>query len=247
MTEEFVKNSFSSACSEATEVSQIWRAALDFFHSRGIAMVSYHLDESENMPGARQGIVEDGYPREWVCEYIDSNLSIIDPIPGLAAKLSRPFLWSETAGLADMSEQEAAFMRKRDSTDLGDGLALQVYGPNGRNAYVGLGFGKVATRLSAVEIFELQCAAQMAHLRYCELTKKAQSRVDLSPRELEVLRWMARGKSNSVIAEILGISRHTVDTIGRRMFEKLDVNDRTTAAIRGLGSGLLHFRQSDVV
>ena len=62
----------------------------------------------------------------------------------------------------------------------------------------------------------------------------------LSPQELEVLRWIARGKSNTVIAEIMGLSRHTVDTITRRMFGKLDVTDRTRAAVRGLAFGLIH-------
>lgn len=238
---------FMTACAGATEVSQVWRAALEFFHRRNIAMVSYHATAGEDAPGRKQGIVEHGFPREWVCEYLDSNLRVIDPLPQLAAKLSRPFLWSQVRELADLSREETEYMNRRDASNVGDGLALQVYGPNGRNAYVGLGFGKAAPQFSTYDTFELQSAAQIAHLRYCELSKEAQRPVDLSPRELEVLRWMARGKSNSVIADILGISRHTVDTLGRRLFEKLEVNDRTTAAIRGLGSGLLHFRQRDLM
>jgi LuxR family transcriptional regulator/LuxR family quorum-sensing system transcriptional regulator CciR len=111
-----------------------------------------------------------------------------------------------------------------------------------RNAYIELGFGANTAELSAQDISELRCAAQMAHLRYCEITADRQHRAELSPRELEVLRWIAEGKSNSVIADILGISRHTVDTMTRRMFEKLEVHDRTSAAVRGLGSGLLHYR-----
>ena len=61
----------------------------------------------------------------------------------------------------------------------------------------------------------------------------------LSPRELELLRWIARGKSNTSIAQIMGVSRHTVDTIMRRLFGKLDVTDRTRAAVRGLAFGLI--------
>lgn len=117
-----------------------------------------------------------------------------------------------------------------------------------RNAYVGMGFGRAEVELTPEEIFELQCAAQIAHIRYCELTEHKQSHSEeLSPREIEILRWIARGKSTSVIADILGISRHTVDTITRRIFEKLNVNDRTTAAIRGLGSGLIRHRRGEVV
>ena len=58
---------------------------------------------------------------------------------------------------------------------------------------------------------------------------------------------MARGKSTSVIADILGLSRYTVDTITRRMFTKLKVNDRTNAVIRGLGSGLLRYENNEIL
>lgn len=62
---------------------------------------------------------------------------------------------------------------------------------------------------------------------------------ELSPREREIVRWMARGKSNTVIAQILSISRHTVDTHLRRAFRKLGAADRTTAALRAMERGLL--------
>lgn len=238
---------FVKDCSDAPDAGGLWQVVLNFFHSRDIEMVSYHLDNACDLPGGRMGFVEDGFPKKWVCEYIESNLRVIDPIPGLSAKLSRPFLWSEIEELGDLTAQEAEFMRRRQASAVGEGLALPVFGPKGRNAYFGLGFGTATAECQPEAIFELQCAAQIAHLRFCELIAQSGSRVDLSPRELEILRWMARGKSNSVIAEILGISRHTVDTIGRRLFDKLDVNDRTTAAIKGLGSGLLQIKELDVV
>ncbi|WP_068117153.1 helix-turn-helix transcriptional regulator [Tropicimonas marinistellae] len=66
--------------------------------------------------------------------------------------------------------------------------------------------------------------------------------VPLTPREHEILGWIASGKSNAVIAEILGISRHTVDTYNRRIFRKLDAADRTTAAVKALHAGVLERR-----
>ena len=61
----------------------------------------------------------------------------------------------------------------------------------------------------------------------------------LSAREAEVLCWVARGKSNGAIAEILGISAHTVDAHLRRIYLKLGVVDRLSAALRALGFGLI--------
>ncbi|PRY21266.1 DNA-binding CsgD family transcriptional regulator [Aliiruegeria haliotis] len=62
---------------------------------------------------------------------------------------------------------------------------------------------------------------------------------DLSARQKEILSWVALGKSNSVVASILGISPHTVDTHLRRAFERLGTTDRTVAAIKGINAGLI--------
>lgn len=51
----------------------------------------------------------------------------------------------------------------------------------------------------------------------------------LTPREVEVLTWMARGKRNSEIALILGVSERTVDKHRENLFVKLGVETRTAA------------------
>lgn len=54
---------------------------------------------------------------------------------------------------------------------------------------------------------------------------------DLSPRQREVARWIAAGKSNDTIAELLGIRLDTVKSHVRLVFEKLGVGDRLGAAL----------------
>ena len=54
---------------------------------------------------------------------------------------------------------------------------------------------------------------------------------DLSPRQREVARWIAAGKSNEAIAELLGIRLDTVKSHVRSVFEKLGVDDRLGAAL----------------
>lgn len=138
----------------------------------------------------------------------------------------------------------AGYLRELETAEVGDGPAMQVYAPNTRNTRVGFGFG-LGRRLdpSAAGILELKAAVQLAHLRPCELTKHQTALArDLSPREEDVLRWIARGRSNPVIGDVLGLSRHTVDILVRRLFEKLDVSDRTTAVLKGLGVGIVDLR-----
>jgi two-component system, NarL family, response regulator len=62
---------------------------------------------------------------------------------------------------------------------------------------------------------------------------------DLSPRELEVLRLVADGKSNKRIADALGLSEATVRTHVSNILSKLGVDDRTQAATEALRRGIL--------
>lgn len=58
--------------------------------------------------------------------------------------------------------------------------------------------------------------------------------VPLTPRETEVLSWLAKGKTNRDIAEILGMSHRTVNKHLEHIFEKLGVETRSAAtAIAG--------------
>ena len=54
---------------------------------------------------------------------------------------------------------------------------------------------------------------------------------DLTGREIEVLRLIAKGKTNTEISDILSISPHTVKSHVIHIFNKLGVNDRTQAAV----------------
>jgi DNA-binding NarL/FixJ family response regulator len=54
---------------------------------------------------------------------------------------------------------------------------------------------------------------------------------DLTPRQRDVARWIADGKSNEAIARLLGIRLDTVKSHVRQVFEKLGVDDRLGAAL----------------
>jgi DNA-binding CsgD family transcriptional regulator/PAS domain-containing protein len=62
------------------------------------------------------------------------------------------------------------------------------------------------------------------------IAREALDRLGLSPREFEVLGWVARGKSNGDVATILGTSPRTVQKHLEHIFKKLGVETRTAAA-----------------
>jgi DNA-binding NarL/FixJ family response regulator len=65
-------------------------------------------------------------------------------------------------------------------------------------------------------------------------------RVDLTPREREVLEYVARGYSNNDIARAIGRTDETVKIHLKRVFEKLGVAGRTEAVVVALQRGIIH-------
>ncbi|MGB9632513.1 MAG: response regulator [Chloroflexaceae bacterium] len=65
----------------------------------------------------------------------------------------------------------------------------------------------------------------------------------LTPRELDVLRLLAQGKTNAEIASDLALSRGTVKAYVEQIIAKLHVSGRTHAAVRAVEMGLLRMAE----
>jgi len=184
-------------------------------------------------------IGEAGYPEAWRRTYLKERLHLSDPLARRAMNFTRPYFWSEIPDLPDLTQEERDYIALVAREKLGEGMGVPVFGPAGRNGYCALGFG-TAERPLDDEILELHAACQMGHLAYCRLLLRDLPReTSLSAREKEILRWVARGRTNTQIADVLHLSRNTVETYIRRCFEKLDVNDRVSAALRGMALGMV--------
>lgn len=264
------KDELLEGATSARTLTELWELLLQYCAMQGIERVSYHHhgvdrhwgralkardphlrdDEPDDIAissGSGFHIVTHGFPADWVRRYVDERLYEIDPIPDLARRTADPFLWSDTAALTRLAREQEEFLRALDEAHVGDGVAIQVFGPNLRHGYVGFGFGDRSRRVTAAKLAEFQVVAQLLHLRACALIEERNDpSVELSPREREVLGWLARGKSKSVTAEILQISVHTVDTTVRRIFRKLGVSDRTSAVLKAVNSGMIPALSTDV-
>lgn len=126
----------------------------------------------------------------------------------LQAEMSRRFL--------DWHQQEGAALVPGGSFDLdvsaGSGLQFSYLGAVGGNEYL-------------FRIARAQEEGQEEMLR---------QHFGLTARESDVLLWIARGKSNRDIGEILGLSPRTVNKHLEQVYAKLGVENRASAAIKAI-------------
>jgi DNA-binding CsgD family transcriptional regulator len=61
----------------------------------------------------------------------------------------------------------------------------------------------------------------------------------LCPREVEIIQWMAAGKTSSETAEILAIIEHTVNTYIERIKPKLGAFNRASLVAAAFRTGLI--------
>jgi|SRR5579885_206374 DNA-binding NarL/FixJ family response regulator len=87
--------------------------------------------------------------------------------------------------------------------------------------------------------FELLAAIVAARLNGVARTGLWSTRVELNEREVEVLTWIARGKTSAEIAQILGLTKRTVDFHTDNARTKLGAATRTEAAIKAATGRLI--------
>jgi DNA-binding NarL/FixJ family response regulator len=76
-------------------------------------------------------------------------------------------------------------------------------------------------------------------------TETGEAPSPLSSREMEVLKYVARGMSNKEIALVLGISHQTVKNHVTSILRKIGVEDRTQAAVYALRRGWVRLHRDD--
>jgi two-component system NarL family response regulator len=76
--------------------------------------------------------------------------------------------------------------------------------------------------------------------RVAERLAERQQRADLSPREMDVLQLLVKGRSNKEIGSAISVTEDTVKAHLKTLFAKLRVRDRTEAAISAIQHGIVH-------
>lgn len=224
-----------AAFGDAQDVQSVRDGVMHALSLWGIE-AAYFLAPLTPDPRVGRLITNIGVSRIWERHY-RARLHLIDPLPRIALRRSMAFFWPRDLEGEKLDPREQRFLDIIAKHGLAAGIGTVCYGPNGRAGFLGALWTKEEPPSDEV-LLGVHQLGQVSFQRYCQILREEMNVEPLSNRELEVLEWMCRGKSNPVIAEIVGVSRSSVDTYIRRIFAKLDVTDRTAACVRAHSLGL---------
>jgi DNA-binding CsgD family transcriptional regulator len=193
----------------------------------------------EPNPGTVQGYAT--YPDAWKEFYMRSAFHLVDPTLSTSARSIAPVDWQRF----ERDERfNKVFGPARDFGLFAQGLTVPVRGP-----YGDCGLLSVSRDCSSAEwqslkrkiMGNLQTAAVHFHdsVMQGEFILRLLRSPQLSTREREILQWVAAGKSQQDVGDILGISHRTVEVHLRSAREKLGALTTPQAVGRGIRLGLI--------
>jgi DNA-binding CsgD family transcriptional regulator len=223
-------------CSSSQQVGVVFATTIVPF---GFTMVS--CGGSRETPSGRAwDFFFNTWPPEILLEYQTNDYVRQDMLPAVARLSATPFTWAELLRDRKQTQKQIAFHSWIRELGVVDGYAVPIHLPGGD---VGLCVS-VATHIidDTEERLALHLASLYAHER-CRalggLTEASSVKAPLSPRELECLKWVLDGKSDTDIGKILGISHTTVHFHIEKVKKKLGVRTRTQAAAMVMTLGYL--------
>jgi LuxR family transcriptional regulator, quorum-sensing system regulator SolR len=178
------------------------------------------------------------YSETWQNRYKEKNYLAIDPTVKHALNSSAPIVWSS------QEPGRSEFWKDAWNNGLCYGWTQSSRKPNG--AVGMLTFSRRAEKITTEELDRIEprlgLLTHTAHsiisnlLIPLQIPEAAQK---LSPRECEVLRWTAEGKTCNEIGLILGLSERTINFHVNNAMTKLHASNKTHAAVKAALLGML--------
>jgi len=235
--EQFIEQ--TNAASSAEEVFSLYQKALNQY---GYDSICYCLVTDHPSLGlkANHGAMQN-YSEEWVNHYHDNNYKSVDPVLKSCFSTNRPFTWGGLMKTGNLADDERLLMNEAEDAGLLDGIAIPIHGVKGELAAIGLANTSGTTEVNDNTLHNIRSLSFQFHMVYAEKEERAEQYKDvkLTDREREILLWISEGKSDPVIADILGISYPTVRYHMNNIFQKLDANERTFAVVKAIRHGLI--------
>lgn len=178
------------------------------------------------------------WPQEWLMRWFSKNYITIDPVIYQLVAHNMPFRWSDVRNRT--SGVPARVMDEAHEFQMNDGFGVPIFTRNG--SVIGVTMGAEHYELSKSEEASLHLATIYFQARLARLRPHSQREINLrrlTPRERECLSWVAAGKSDWDISQILGISEDTAHEYVHNAIAKLNATTRAQAVALGLIDGLI--------
>jgi DNA-binding CsgD family transcriptional regulator len=182
------------------------------------------------------------FPRGHFETYLAEEWDRVDPILGFTATATRPFCWDDVASRMAFSRDQTALLDECKRVGVHSIIVAPFPNPNGGCDIVGVS-RRHAESPGRARIAVLQAVCAQTWCRYADLAgdrpDNGHDQITLTNRELEILKWVKDGKSNSEISEIMNLSVKTIEYHVGNLLKKLGATNRTTAVVIAIKHRLL--------
>lgn len=222
------------------DIAAVLRYVRDQSIKAGAVRMSYHVvPPYGNQTSRTAGIYAHGFSDAWLELYDQHDFRQADPIPERVMEFGSLMTWQDAMIWKPNTPAHEAYFERMREFGLIHGFGLPLYGRNGRDAYASFDFLQHVDDVAPQSVGLVRSLAQAGHQRISILAEWKGEAPNLSEREVEVLTWVAHGKSVNSIATILDLSPDTVKTYSKRIYGKLNVTDRVGAVVKALRLGLV--------
>ena len=179
------------------------------------------------------------WPKGWLDIYIQENYIEADPVVRWSRRGPEPFDWSQARYDRTAEPRAHEVMARAVGFRMANGYYIPM--PGAAGAHAGISMAGVDPDLSSRARLAIRLMGTCAYERIRDLVAPADAGhpKPLTERESEVLTWTALGKTSSEVAEILNLSKRTVDEYAVRAARKLGAQNKTHAVVKALQQKLI--------
>lgn len=181
---------------------------------------------------ARPGVLFGTVPREWEKRYTSKGHVNFDPAVRMLFETTRPYTWTEARQRFASKEAEVVMEECREIAGAAEGLVIPIHEVDG-SVLTAL-FSGPQIEFTPETIPALHLLGYYYVLRGRELLAKksgAEIANTLTPRQVECLKWVAEGKTDDEIGQILSLSDRTVHNHIEAAKRGMGVTKRSQAAL----------------
>ncbi|RON56026.1 autoinducer binding domain-containing protein [Pseudomonas frederiksbergensis] len=236
---EIWKESQLTQLSCTKEIDIAYPLALNFVKNLGFKFCSFSMT-SKAVGTHDNALNRNNFPHDWNMQYEQNKFGDIDPIVAHCNQSTLPILWS-----ADVFSQTPWLWQALQEQGLQHGWSQSFLDEESGLCSI-LSLARSHCPITAYELYEnlgfmLFIGHHLHALAAQTLPKKIPrpSTPPLSPREVEVLKLSADGKTAYEIARILSLSERTVNFHVHRAIEKLGVCNKIAAVIKAARVGVI--------